>query len=102
MNIRFDVGIQNSKLEMRVSQTKTGAEQKLLWTMKFYEQYVTVWWSSAGLIHHSFIKQGETTTAKKYCREIDEMHQIPTCEQLPLVNRKDPILLHVVTTPHFQ
>ncbi|CAE1234687.1 SETMAR [Acanthosepion pharaonis] len=36
---------------------------------------VTVWWSAAGLIHHSFLNPGETITAEKYCRQIDEMHQ---------------------------
>ena len=30
--------MQSSKLEMRISQTKTRADQGLLWTMKFYEQ----------------------------------------------------------------
>ncbi|GFU12077.1 histone-lysine N-methyltransferase SETMAR [Trichonephila clavipes] len=35
---------------------------------------VTVWQSSAGLIHHSFIKSGEKVTWAKYCNKIDEMH----------------------------
>ena len=30
----------------------------------------TVWWSLADLIHHCFIKPGETITVEKYCREI--------------------------------
>ena len=44
--------------------------------LKFREKkvMVTVWRSPGGLIHHSFIKPGETTTAEKHCtcREIDE------------------------------
>ena len=54
---------------------------------------VTVWWSSAGLIHHSFIKLDETITAEKYGREINEMHQMLTHKQPALFNRKRPILL---------
>ena len=33
------------------------------------------WWSSAGLIHHNFLKTGKTVTVEKYYRKIDEMHQ---------------------------
>ena len=54
---------------------------------------MTVWWSSAGLIHYSFIKPGQTITVEKYCREIDEMHR-NLHKQPALVNRKGPILLH--------
>ena len=61
---------------------------------------VIVWWFSAGLIHHSFIKPGETITAEKYCRDIDEMHQKLTCKQPALVNRKGLILIHDNTRPH--
>ena len=35
---------------------------------------VTVWWSSAGLIHYSFLSPGETVTFEKYAQQIDEMH----------------------------
>ena len=35
---------------------------------------VTVWWSAAGLIHHSFLNTGETITAEKYCQQIDKIH----------------------------
>ena len=38
MNISFDVDKQNLKLGMKVSQTMAGADQRLLWTMKFYKQ----------------------------------------------------------------
>ena len=60
----------------------------------------TVWWSSAGLINHNFMKSGETIIAEKYCREIDEMHQKFTRKQPALVNRKDPILVHDFTRPY--
>ncbi|UYV80698.1 SETMAR [Cordylochernes scorpioides] len=36
---------------------------------------VTVWWSRAGLIHHSVLNPGETITGVMYCEKIDEMHQ---------------------------
>ena len=35
---------------------------------------VTVWWSAAGLIHHSFLSPGETITCEKYAQQIGEMH----------------------------
>lgn len=52
---------------------------------------VTVWWSAAGLIHHSFLNPGETITADKYCQQIDEMHQKLRRMCPALVNRKGPI-----------
>lgn len=55
---------------------------------------VTVWWSAAGLIHHSFLNPGETITAEKYCHQIDEMHLKLKNKQPVLVNRKGAILLH--------
>ena len=54
---------------------------------------VTVCWSSAGLIHHSFIKQGETITVQKCCKEIREMHQNLIRKVPALINRKGPIIL---------
>ena len=60
---------------------------------------VTVWWSAAGLIHHSFLNPGETITVK-YCRQIDEMHQKLQCMCPRLVNMKGPILLHDNARPH--
>ena len=61
---------------------------------------MTVWWSAAGLIHHSFLNPGETITAEKYCRQIDEMHQILQRMCPWLVNMKGPILLHDNARPH--
>lgn len=61
---------------------------------------VTVWWSAAGLIHHSFLNPGETITADKYCQQIDEMHQKLRRMCPALVNRKGPILLHDNARPH--
>ena len=56
-----------------------------------------VWWSLAGLIHHSFIKLGEIITVKKYCRKIDEMYQKLSRKQPALVNRKGIIFLQMIT-----
>lgn len=61
---------------------------------------VTVWWSMAGLIHHSFLNPGETITAETYCKEIDEMHSKLQVICPALVNRKGPILLHDNARPH--
>ena len=55
---------------------------------------VTVWWFVAGVIHHSFLNPCETITAKKYCHQIDEMHQKLRRMCPRLVNMKGPILLH--------
>lgn len=61
---------------------------------------VTVWWSAAGLIHHSFLNPGETITAEKYCQQIDKMHQKLRQQRPALVNRKGPILLQDNARPH--
>lgn len=61
---------------------------------------VTVWWSSAGVIHHNFLNPGETITAEKYCQQIDEMHQKLRRISPALINRKGPILLHDNARPH--
>ena len=61
---------------------------------------VTVWWSVAGVIHHSFLNPGETITAEKYCQQIDEMHQKLRRMCPRLVNMKGPILLHDNARPH--
>ena len=55
---------------------------------------VTVWWSSAGLIHYSFLNLGETITSEKCAQQIDEMHRKLPCLQPALVNRNGPILFH--------
>ena len=54
---------------------------------------VTVWWFSAGLIHHSFTKSGETIAVEKYCREINDMYQELALKQAALVNKKSSIFL---------
>ena len=61
---------------------------------------VTVWWSAAGVIHHSFLNPGETITTERYCQEIVKMNQKLQQQQPALVNRKGPILLHDNARPH--
>ncbi|XP_065506600.1 histone-lysine N-methyltransferase SETMAR-like [Caloenas nicobarica] len=61
---------------------------------------VTVWFSAASLIHHSFLNPGETVTSEQYAQQIDEMHQKLQCLQPALDSRKGPILLHDNTRPH--
>uniref|UniRef100_A0A1I7X3P6 Histone-lysine N-methyltransferase SETMAR n=1 Tax=Heterorhabditis bacteriophora TaxID=37862 RepID=A0A1I7X3P6_HETBA len=53
----------------------------------------TVGWSASGVIHYNFLCPGETTTAEKYCHEIDKMLQ-----ELQLYVQ--PILLHDNVRPH--
>lgn len=61
---------------------------------------VTVWWSTAGIIHYNFLKSGETINAEKYCIELTEMHRKLTRKCPALVNRRGPILLHDNARPH--
>ena len=61
---------------------------------------VTVGWSLAGVIHFSFLKQGETITGNSYCKELDEMNRKLRIKQPTLTNRKGPILLHDNARPH--
>ena len=59
---------------------------------------VTVWWSTAHLIHYSFLDPGETITSEKCAQQIDAIHGTLQCLQLALVNRMGPILS--TTTPN--
>lgn len=61
---------------------------------------VTVWWSTAGVIHFSFLKTGDTITGTSYCEQLEEMHKKLVQKQPSLVNRKGPILLHDNARPH--
>jgi [histone H3]-lysine36 N-dimethyltransferase SETMAR len=61
---------------------------------------VSVWWTSAGIVHYSFLNPGETITSQEYCRQIDEMHEKLRQKQPELANRKCPILLHDNARPH--
>ena len=35
---------------------------------------VTLWWSTVGLIHYSFLNPGKTIASEKYAQQIDETH----------------------------
>lgn len=61
---------------------------------------VTVWWSSAGVIHYDFMKPGSTITPEIYCNKMDEMMQKFKEKQPRLINRSVPILLHDNARPH--
>ena len=58
------------------------------------KRYVIVWWSAACLIHCSFLNSSEAITSEKYAQQIDEMHWKLQPQQLAMINRKGPILLH--------
>ena len=55
---------------------------------------ITVWWSTAGLIHYSFLNPSKIITSEKYAQEIYEMHWKLQYMQLALVNRQGPTHLH--------
>ncbi|RLU17526.1 hypothetical protein DMN91_009761 [Ooceraea biroi] len=61
---------------------------------------VSVWWSSKGIVHYSFNKQGEAINADKYCQEIDIMYANLCAQQPALVNRHGVLLLHDNAKPH--
>ena len=61
---------------------------------------VTVWWSSAGVIHHSFLPNVVSITADVYCEELNTMMERLAHLQPALVNRSSPLLLHDNARPH--
>ncbi|VDM85396.1 unnamed protein product, partial [Strongylus vulgaris] len=61
---------------------------------------VTVWWNSTGVLHHEFMKTGESINTDTYCHQIDKMHQKLVRANPAVVNRKGPILLHDNARPH--
>ena len=61
---------------------------------------VTVWWTSAAIIHYSFLKPGTSITADSYCQELTVALEKLEEKQRSLVIRKGPILLHDNARPH--
>ena len=59
---------------------------------------VSVWWSSAGIINHSFLKPGSIITVSVYCKQLQEMMDQLKSKQPKLVNH--PILLQDIARPH--
>ena len=60
------------------------------------------WWSTTGLFHYSFLNLSKTTISEKYPQQINEMHWKLHHQQLALVNRKGPILLHDNAQQHIE
>ena len=54
---------------------------------------VLVWWSSAGVIHYSFMRPGMAITANVYINQLHKMMRKFAHKQPRLVNRDQPILL---------
>ncbi|CAK9813002.1 Histone-lysine N-methyltransferase SETMAR [Anthophora plagiata] len=61
---------------------------------------VSVWWSSADVIHYSFMRPGQSITADLYCEQLEEMMRQLQIKQPRLVNRDRPILLQDNARPH--
>ena len=74
-----------SKMLQSTSQSQTCTKKRVM---------VTVWWSAAHLIHSNFLNPSETITSVKSAQQINEMHWKLQCQQLVLVKRKGPVVLH--------
>lgn len=61
---------------------------------------VTVWWTSKGVVHYSFLPRGQTINADVYCDQLSQMHEKLKKAQPALVNRHGVILLHDNARPH--
>ena len=61
---------------------------------------VTVWWSAAGLIHHSFLSPGETITCEKYAQQIGEMHGQLQHLRWPWSTERAPFFSMTTPPPH--
>jgi histone-lysine N-methyltransferase SETMAR len=61
---------------------------------------VSVWWTSAGVVHYSFLKSGQTITADVYCQQLQTMKEKLAAKQARLVNRFRPLLLQDNARPH--
>ncbi|CAK9796551.1 Histone-lysine N-methyltransferase SETMAR [Anthophora plagiata] len=61
---------------------------------------VSVWWSSASVIHYSFMRPGQSITVDLYCEQLEEMMRQLQIKQPRLVNRDRPILLQDNARPH--
>src|SRR5689334_1112966 len=54
---------------------------------------LSVWWSSKGMIHYSFLPKGKTIDSDRYVQEAAEMLKKLQKVDPYLANRKGPILL---------
>jgi histone-lysine N-methyltransferase SETMAR len=61
---------------------------------------VTVWWTTEGVIHHSYLQPGQTMNAALYCEEIKIMNRKLRRMEPYLTKRKGPTLLHDNARPH--
>ena len=59
-----------------------------------------VWWSMVGVIHHVFLRRGETITAERYSAELHEMHRKLVRKHPAMVNRHGVLMLHDNPHPH--
>lgn len=61
---------------------------------------VSVWWTSIGVIHYSFLRSGQTITADLYCQQLETMMEKLAVKQPRLVNCSSPLLLQDNARPH--
>ncbi|KAJ0182547.1 hypothetical protein K1T71_001916 [Dendrolimus kikuchii] len=61
---------------------------------------VSIWWTSAGIVHYRFLKSGQTITADVYCQQLQTMMEKLGAKQPTLLNRSRPLLLQDNARPH--
>jgi len=57
-------------------------------------------WSMVGVIHHVFLRRGETITADRYSDEIHEMHCKLVHKHPAIISRHGVLMLHDNARPH--
>ena len=59
-----------------------------------------VFWDRSGVVHHEYLKSGETLTAEVYCEQLDRLYDQLKKKRPHLVNRKGVLLQQDNAKPH--
>ena len=59
-----------------------------------------LWWSIKGIIHHEFLKSGQTVNSDIYCSQIEEVHKKLKDIDPAMINRRRVIILQDNAKPH--
>ena len=59
-----------------------------------------VWWTCQGIIHHEFLKMGETINANKYCEQLVRVQENLLKKQPAFANRRQVLFLQDNARPH--
>ncbi|KHJ90966.1 hypothetical protein OESDEN_09175 [Oesophagostomum dentatum] len=63
---------------------------------------VTVWWSTAGLLHYNFMRPGQGATTGTFIEELEQVHQKIETQQPAPSTRKQPVLLYDSSRRHIE